>query len=81
MAKFFDILAFLRLIIEFCIGVKIITVGISRCSEIRGKLRSDRKLFSTVTTHNQCTGSAQGRDGSVRKAYGNVCSTEGKVPE
>ena len=34
-----------------------------------------------VTTHNQGTGSAQGRNGSVRKAYGNVCSTEVKVTE
>ena len=48
MAKFFDILAFLRLIIKFCIGVKIITVGISRCSEIRGKLLVDRKLFNVI---------------------------------
>ena len=34
-----------------------------------------------VTTRNQGTGSAQGRDGSVRKAYGSVCRTEVKVPE
>ena len=38
-------------------------------------------MIIIVTTRNQGTGSAQGRDGSVRKAYGSVCRTEVKVPE
>ena len=38
-------------------------------------------IIIIVTTRNQGTGSARGREGSVRKAYGSVCESAAKVPE
>ena len=42
--------------------------------------RMGSHLHIYVTTRNQGTGSARGREGSVRKAYGSVCESAAEVP-